>query len=439
MERFPNVHSLATASEEDVNGHWAGLGFYRRARLLHQGAKTVVEKFNGIVPSTVEELLLLDGIGRYTASAIASFAYNVSVPVVDGNVCRVLARLRGIANHIKSPALKDNLGWKLAERLVTPCKDEAPFSAGDVNQALMELGATFCAPAGTGIHPEDPLREFYMSTRLGQEMGLHMISSKTCGKGLVSNVPTEKYIPDEYLTQLLSRSNQSSCKLCDKRGIADVLLKILDGIEHEPEKFPLQVDRLRSIGHAAFPTAPPKKEKREEIIAIAAISFYDRSCDLKRWLMVKRPKNGLLAGQWEFPSACLWASNDKNVEIEEFDEKMDNFLSVKPSVRKAAIDTLLRELITSNQKSNEFKAQTILQCRRTCVGKQPIEHIFSHVRHTMWIEHGDIECTSSLAQLEWETSQGKEVRWMTEMDMKRVGTTTGIKKVLAAVKKERLL
>lgn len=64
MERFPTVHALAAASEEDVNGHWAGLGFYRRARLLHQGAKTVVEKFNGIVPSTVEELLLLDGIGR---------------------------------------------------------------------------------------------------------------------------------------------------------------------------------------------------------------------------------------------------------------------------------------------------------------------------------------------------------------------------------------
>ena len=349
-----------------------------------------------------------------------------------------MARLRGIANHIKSPALKDNLGWKLAEQLVTPYKDEAPFSAGDVNQALMELGATFCAPAGTGIHPEDPLREFYMSTRLGQEVGLRMISSNTCGKGLVSKVPTKKCIPDEFLTELLSRSNQSSCKLCDKSGIGDVLLKIIDDIEHEPEKLPLQVDRLSSIGHAAFPTAPPKKEKREEIIAVAAISFFDRSCDLKRWLMVKRPKNGLLAGQWEFPSACLWASNDKNVEIEECDEKADNLPSIKPRVRKAAIDALLSELIASNQKSNQLIAQTILQCRRTCVGKQPIEHIFSHVRHTMWIEYGDIECTSSLAQLEWVTSHGKEVRWMTEMDMTRVGTTTGIKKVLAAVKKERL-
>jgi A/G-specific adenine glycosylase len=64
MEKFPTVHALAAASEEDVNAHWAGLGFYRRARLLHKGAMTVVKKFNGVVPSTVEELLTIDGIGR---------------------------------------------------------------------------------------------------------------------------------------------------------------------------------------------------------------------------------------------------------------------------------------------------------------------------------------------------------------------------------------
>jgi A/G-specific adenine glycosylase len=64
MDKFPTVHALAAASEEDVNAYWAGLGFYRRARLLHQGAKTVVKTFNGVVPSTVEELLTIDGIGR---------------------------------------------------------------------------------------------------------------------------------------------------------------------------------------------------------------------------------------------------------------------------------------------------------------------------------------------------------------------------------------
>ena len=105
MRRFPTVYSLAEATDEEVNSHWAGLGFYRRARLLHAGAKRVVHQYNGVVPNTVEELMKVEGIGRYTASAIASIAYGVEVPVVDGNVCRVLCRLTGIANHIKAGVL----------------------------------------------------------------------------------------------------------------------------------------------------------------------------------------------------------------------------------------------------------------------------------------------------------------------------------------------
>jgi len=92
MTSFPTVRELAEASEEQVNSHWAGLGFYRRARLLHQASKVVVEERDGKIPSTVKELLELPGIGQYTACAIASIAYNVSVPVVDGNVCRYAAR-----------------------------------------------------------------------------------------------------------------------------------------------------------------------------------------------------------------------------------------------------------------------------------------------------------------------------------------------------------
>ena len=118
MKSFPTVHHLAEATEEQVNAHWAGLGFYRRARLLHQGAKHVVNEYQGELPQTVPELLKITGIGPYTASAIASIAFDVCVPVVDGNVCRVLSRLKGIANHIKAPILKDKLGWDLAEQIV---------------------------------------------------------------------------------------------------------------------------------------------------------------------------------------------------------------------------------------------------------------------------------------------------------------------------------
>lgn len=85
MKSFPTVQSLASATEDKVNAHWAGLGFYRRAKLLHTGAKLVSEEYNGELPKTVNELMKISGIGRYTASAIASIAFGVQVPVVDGN------------------------------------------------------------------------------------------------------------------------------------------------------------------------------------------------------------------------------------------------------------------------------------------------------------------------------------------------------------------
>lgn len=139
LERFPDVHRLADASSDDVLAAWSGLGYYRRARLLHRGAAHVARALGGEVPATVERLLEVPGIGRYTAGAIASIAFDVPAPLVDGNVARVLARLFAVEEDPKSAAGAARL-WALAAALVSP---RAP---GAFNQALMELGATVCAP-----------------------------------------------------------------------------------------------------------------------------------------------------------------------------------------------------------------------------------------------------------------------------------------------------
>jgi A/G-specific adenine glycosylase len=139
MRRFPTVHALAAASPEDVNAHWAGLGYYRRARFLHEGAKRVVATMHGELPSTAEALKQIPGIGEYTAGAIASIAFDQRAAIVDGNVIRVMARLRALAVHPKHK-LGLRLIWDLAADLV---EGERP---GDLNQALMELGATVCTP-----------------------------------------------------------------------------------------------------------------------------------------------------------------------------------------------------------------------------------------------------------------------------------------------------
>jgi A/G-specific adenine glycosylase len=141
MKRFPTLASLALAREEDVLAVWSGLGYYRRARMLQQAARFLVDNRQGSLPSTTGELRLLPGIGAYTAAAIASIAFGQAVAAVDGNVERVLCRLEGWAagSRVGEPALKHRIE-DLAAQLVDPGRP------GDFNQALMELGATVCLP-----------------------------------------------------------------------------------------------------------------------------------------------------------------------------------------------------------------------------------------------------------------------------------------------------
>jgi A/G-specific adenine glycosylase len=141
LARFPTLIALALAPEEEVLALWSGLGYYRRARMLHKAAQFVAQQHHGNLPATAEGLRLLPGIGTYTAAAIASIAYGEPVAVVDGNVERVLCRLAGWEAGSRSggAALKHQIDT-LAGQLVDP---ERP---GDFNQALMELGATVCLP-----------------------------------------------------------------------------------------------------------------------------------------------------------------------------------------------------------------------------------------------------------------------------------------------------
>jgi A/G-specific adenine glycosylase len=133
LRKFPTVRKLAAARESSVLAAWSGLGYYRRARMLHAAAKLVVKEYQGAFPSDSAGLRQLPGIGRYTAAAIASIAYDEPVAVVDGNVERVLARMSG-------KRLTGEQTWNTATHLLNPDRP------GDFNQAMMELGATICLP-----------------------------------------------------------------------------------------------------------------------------------------------------------------------------------------------------------------------------------------------------------------------------------------------------
>jgi A/G-specific adenine glycosylase len=139
IKKFPDLKTLAKSSESKVLKAWEGLGYYSRARNIHDSAKQILEKHNGKFPKTFEDILELKGIGRYTAGAIASIAYDQRKPILDGNVERVLSRVFWIKGLIKTKKNQNKL-WELAEEIL-PDKN-----CGDFNQALMELGATICKP-----------------------------------------------------------------------------------------------------------------------------------------------------------------------------------------------------------------------------------------------------------------------------------------------------
>ncbi len=139
LRRFPTLEALAHSQEDEVLKHWAGLGYYARARNLRRAARVIVADHGGKFPAEFDAVLGLPGIGRYTAGAILSIAFQKPYPLVDGNIIRVFSRLFGIRGRAKDPRFIRKI-WALAERLLPQDKP------GHWNQALMELGATVCAP-----------------------------------------------------------------------------------------------------------------------------------------------------------------------------------------------------------------------------------------------------------------------------------------------------
>ncbi|XP_068949821.1 adenine DNA glycosylase-like isoform X3 [Petaurus breviceps papuanus] len=255
MQKWPALQDLAGASLEEVNQLWAGLGYYSRGRRLQEGARKVVEELGGHIPRTADMLQkLLPGVGRYTAGAIASIAFGQVTGVVDGNVTRVLCRVRAIGADLGSPLVTQHL-WRLAQQLVDPARP------GDFNQAAMELGATVCTPRGP-LCPECPVRGFCQAQKRA------VTSQRLLGSPEQETLDVEECAPQRA----------GLCPLC------------------LPPSEPWRQD----LGVANFPRQPARKAPREQRAAVCILQ--QPGSETSRFLLVQRPSSGLLAGLWEFPS-----------------------------------------------------------------------------------------------------------------------------------------
>lgn len=175
FERFiaqlPQVSDLANVEDQQLMKLWEGLGYYNRARNLKKAAGVVVEKYGGVIPGKYEELLTLPGVGPYTAGAIASIAFGVPVPAVDGNVLRVVSRLLKREEDIARPSVKKQMEEELKEAM----PKKAP---GDFNQALMELGAVVCIPNGAPKCAQCPVAQGCKARAAGVQQELPVKAAK---------------------------------------------------------------------------------------------------------------------------------------------------------------------------------------------------------------------------------------------------------------------
>ena len=162
LDRFPTIEALATAPIDDVLKAWEGLGYYRRAHNLHRAARIAERDHGGRIPTTVKELRSLPGVGPYTAAAIASIAFGLDEPVLDGNVVRVLARLHRIEGDPARGATRRKL--RRTAELLLPRSEASRF-----NQAVMDLGARICLPRSPRCH-ECPVSEQCEAHRAGEEV-----------------------------------------------------------------------------------------------------------------------------------------------------------------------------------------------------------------------------------------------------------------------------
>ncbi|KAG2227357.1 hypothetical protein INT45_004312, partial [Circinella minor] len=354
MEAFPTIQDLANADIEKVNELWTGLGYYSRARRLWEGAQKVCNELDGLLPNNANDLQKhIPGVGRYTAGAVSSIVFNQITPVVDGNVIRVVARLRAIAADPKK-ANTVELFWEIAGTLVSK---ECP---GDFNQAMMELGARICTPQNPQCESCPLQKNCYAYAQ----------------KEIHARLKTEKF----WEQKKRKRTIDHECTYCP-----EIKSKLDDDEDYAVTRYPMK---------------PEKKKPRDEECAVYIVQSESK------YLISKRPKTGLLAGLWEFPT----------LELES--------LETTYKERSAKAKGYLHERYG-------FDQEDIKITKRQDLGN--VVHLFSHIRkvyHVEWVQVSE----EYYGQVEDDEQQ---MKWVTSEELESCPIPTGLKKALGLLEKSR--
>ena len=375
MAKWPTIEALASAPDDDVLAAWRGLGYYSRATRIHTAAKKVVDDASmaGLLPETPAELEKnVPGVGPYTAGAISSIVFGKAVPILDGNVARVLSRQLGLYANPKAKVTTD-LMWAAADVLVRKAYEvggEKGTVPGEWNQALMELGSTVCTPLKPGCG-ECPIRP---SCRAFHEA---KANTDAADKKPVAAIPDLEDLctfcepfPFEEEAQDASKDVEAQQKT-QQKGIKKLRQATLSFGFSAPaqSKVAAQPDTALvtptiETHIRKYPMKLEKKKIRQEecLVCIATRGAGDE------YLLEQRPSSGLLASMWQFPSLTL--STTAAGPASDTSEQ----LFPKTPMPKL-IDTFVSSLLDSKLKADELRKQKV----------GSITHVFSHLHLTMHV------------------------------------------------------
>lgn len=385
MDKWPTIHDLAKASNDDVLAAWRGLGYYSRATRIHDAAKAAVadESMKGLLPETAAELeSKVAGVGRYTAGAISSIVFGRPEPMVDGNVLRVLSRQLGIHGNIKTDKAVIDMIWAAADSLVkTVAKDtenetetETSDRPGRWGQGLMELGSTICTPKPNCA--ECPIT----ATCRAYSEGTVYVSKKAASTVTdIEDLCTvcEPFIEEEEETPPPLQVSKKPAKQMTLAAFSFTKTSSSKPVADKAKSQAVDIEKVVDYAKR-FPIKVAKKAVRQEETLVCAISRADG-----RYLIHRRPEKGLLAGLWEFPSHLL-ASND-----------------LSPAKRKQLAKDHVKDLV--GDKGVKYAAD---------LGSVP--WLFSHIKLAMHVHLFTLENGGDI--------DSKDKRWSDDVDSESMGT-----------------
>ncbi|KIK81555.1 hypothetical protein PAXRUDRAFT_155855 [Paxillus rubicundulus Ve08.2h10] len=324
MAKFPAIKDLAASDIETVNGLWKGLGYYSRAARLLSGAQKVVRELGGRLPNNAKDMQAkIPGIGRYSAGAICSIAYNQCVPVLDGNVIRVMSRFLALYAPPKGKQAQDIM-WAGAETFV-----EGASRPGDINQALIELGSTVCKVRDPSCL-DCALRPWCRAYERTQP------------------VSSQADIDIEEL-----------CALCE----------------------PLPADHPDTGLVTIYPMKVERKKAREELDSVNVVEWRTRNKRGRYFVLVRRPEGGLLAGLHEFPTVPnISGASATAAKVAEIPSDLLRDLLINPPVPLHPKDGKTRDPCSSND-SMDAALQVV---HVEPVGD--VVHVFSHIKKTYRVQ-----------------------------------------------------